>query len=168
MEIVIALLGAVSTLIGSVWGIVKYYDQKREKEQKAKEEETNSIRRQNQKLLEAMGSTLEKLATSNAQQQEDIGVLKLQSAEMKEQLQDIRRENKENEVDRLRTEIIDIYNKLLNGFTLTSVDFEHVHHSYDKYVSKGGNSYIEDCMDTIREFERDCREHSEFAIVCCC
>ena len=115
--------------------------------------------------LNKIHAIMSQIVTDNIKQQDDIHILKDQTSEIQFKLRDVQnttqilqKEIEENEVDRLRTEIIDIYNKLLNGYTLSSVEFEHVHHSYDKYKARGGNSYIKNCMDAIEEFEKDFRE----------
>jgi|GEM_PF-2805097 len=127
MELIIGLVGATATLIGTVWGIVKYYDVKRtkaEKEAKKEQDEKNAI----------LDNILKKLELLNKQVDE-------------------------NEMDRLRTDIINCVNKLQNGYIASSDYLEHIHHAYDKYTSKGGNSYIEDCMDYVRSYEEECRRN---------
>jgi uncharacterized protein YpuA (DUF1002 family) len=127
MELIIGLIGALATLIGTVWGIVKYYDVKRTKaeaEAKTKQDARDTV-------LDTILKTL--------------GNLQMQVTE--------------NEMDRLRTDIINCANKLQNGYTVTSDYLEHIHHAYDKYIAGGGNSYIEDCMAYVRAYEEECRRN---------
>ena len=165
MELLIGGISALAALIGSVWGIVKYYDSKKTKEQEKNARLSQEKALAQEKTLNEIHSIMNQIVKDNIKQQDDIHILKDQTSEIQIKLRDVQnttqnmqKEIEENEVDRLRAEIIDTYNKLLNGYTLSSVEFEHVHHSYDKYTAKGGNSYVEDCMDSIREFEKDFRE----------
>lgn len=127
MELIIGLIGACATLIGTVWGIVKYYDVKRTKAEATAKQEQNE-------RAAILGTILGKLD------------------KLQEQVE-------ENEMDRLRTDIINCANKLQNGYTVTSDYLEHIHHAYDKYIARGGNSYIEDCMAFVRSYEEECRRN---------
>ena len=63
-------------------------------------------------------------------------------------------ETKENELDRIRFEILSFASSLKNGYIPDEVEFRHIHHIYDKYTSNGGNSYVHTKMDYIEEMER--------------
>lgn len=125
MDLVIGGISALAALIGAMWGIVKYYDQKRTKQ----EENQRTKERERDEQLDNIKFSLDAVKTTID----------------------------ENEMDRLRSEIIQAENDLRNGLELSEVYLKHVHHSYDKYISKGGNSYIVECMDNIKEYERECR-----------
>ena len=133
MELVIGLLGAVATLITTVWGIVKYYDVKHTKAEAEAKKEQNE-----------RSTILVTLVTK---------------------IDGLQKQIDENEMDRLRTDIINCVNKLQNGYTVSSDYLEHIHHAYDKYISKGGNSYIEDCMDYVRAYEEECRRNGIIGFV---
>lgn len=146
---------AIATLIGTVWGIVKYYDVKRTKteaENTRKEEERNN-------LFKEMVQKLEKIDADNNSQHEHLGLIQHKVDEMQTKVENIQVQIDENEMDRLRSDIINGVNKLQNGLTMSQADFEHIHHCYDKYTSKGGNSYIESCMDYVTEYEEECRRN---------
>jgi hypothetical protein len=46
-------------------------------------------------------------------------------------------------------------NKLHNGQRLTTADYKHIEHVYTKYKELGGNSYIDEQMEYIREKEHE-------------
>lgn len=163
MELLIALggFGGLATLIASIWGIVRYYDKKKTDRDKetAKQEKERTL------IMQDMSKKLDRLAESNQELRSDVGKMHKDVAELQKQLQvvqkeaqDTRKTIEENEMDRLRSDIILYQNQLENGMGLNQQALMHVHHCYDKYTSKGGNSYIEGCMEYIREYERECRE----------
>jgi hypothetical protein len=41
---------------------------------------------------------------------------------------------------------------------ITSAEFKHIHHVYDKYHNMGGNSYIDEDFQYILEKEREYNE----------
>ena len=156
MEIVISLILAASTLIGTIWGIVKYYDIKQtKKEQALKAKEEAEKKQQDEKLTKALNAISKDLADikdDNAHQHAEISTLQTEVRAVKKQMD-------EDEMDRLRSDIIDCVNKLQNGFIMSQADFEHIHHSYDKYVSRNGNSYIASCMEYVTDYEEECRRN---------
>lgn len=163
MNIFIALggFGGLATLIAAIWGIVRYYDKKKTDRQI----ELTKQERLRTETLQTMSRQLEKVIDSNEALRDDVGNIHKDIAKLQNQLkavekeaQDTRKTIEENEMDRLRSDIILYQNQLENGMGLNQQALMHVHHSYDKYHAKGGNSYIEDCMSYIREYERECRE----------
>ena len=163
MELLIGLggFGGLATLIGAIWGIVRYYDKK--KTERAKEQA--KLEKERTELLQSMAQQLKEVVAVNKAQKEDIAAMHKDISKIQEQLkqvqkeaQDTRKTIEENEMDRLRSDIILYQNQLENGMGLNQQALMHVHHCYDKYTSKGGNSYIEGCMDYIKEYERECRE----------
>lgn len=163
MELLIGLggFGGLAALIGAVWGIVRYYDKKRN--ERAKEQA--KLEKERTELLQSMAQQLKEVVAVNKAQKEDIAAMHKDISKIQEQLkqvqkeaQDTRKTIEENEMDRLRSDIILYQNQLENGMGLNQQALMHVHHCYDKYTSKGGNSYIEGCMDYIKEYERECRE----------
>lgn len=163
MELLIGLggFGGLAALIGAVWGIVRYYDKKKtEREQRQQELELERT-----KLLQSMSLQLAEVVAVNKAQKDDISAMhsdiskiQKQLKEVQKEAQDTRKTIEENEMDRLRSDIILYQNQLENGMGLNQQALMHVHHCYDKYTSKGGNSYIESCMDYIRDYEKECRE----------
>lgn len=164
MELLIALGGfsGLATLIGAVWGIVRYYDKKkvdRDTQQQARDAERD-------KLLKDILLQLNTNSLVNEAQKKDIAEMHKDIKKVHEQLdtvqaeaQDTRRIIDKNEMDRLRSDIILYENQLENGLALNKNALEHVHHCYDKYHAAGGNSYIDGCMESIKEYERECREN---------
>lgn len=163
MNIFIALggFGGLATLIAAIWGIVRYYDKKKtdRENEKAKQE------REHIKLLTEMSKQLNEVISSNKDLKADVGNMHKDVAELQVQVkavqkeaQDTRKTIEENEMDRLRSDIILYQNQLENGMGLNQQALMHVHHCYDKYHAKGGNSYIDECMGYIKEYERECRE----------
>ena len=155
MEIVLAIIAGLGGIIGSVWGIVKYYDQKRERREsnisKEKQAQTEAIHKMSEKL--------DALCAKMMQQENDSSKLHQQLAIVESTLQTVIKKLDENETDRLRTDIIDCVGKIRNGWDITQVELDHVHHAYDKYVNElKGNSYVVNCMEFINDFENDCRK----------
>ena len=165
MEWIVGLISAITALIGAVWGVVKYYDIKRTKEQEKREEAEESRRKsleereaRRDELLTKIVSSLGALSEDSQTQKEDIAFLHSRFDFMHDQIEQMTQTIEENEMDRLRCDIISCVNKLRNGFEMSQVDLEHIHHCYDKYRARGGNSYIESCMEYVFEYERECRE----------
>ena len=70
-----------------------------------------------------------------------------------ERINDLKEEQKQNELDRIRYEILQFSGSLRNGLKRTENDYQHIEEIFEKYEKKGGNSYIHSEM----EFIRDCR-----------
>lgn len=155
LELIISLIVAISTLIGTVWGIVKYYDVKRTKQ------EAEKIRKEEERdnILKNVVTQLTAISLDNAAQHRNIEIVQEEIGKINLQTQNIQEQIDENEMDRLRSDIINCVNKLQNGLTMSQADFEHIHHCFDKYINRGGNSYIQSCMDYVIEYEEECRRN---------
>lgn len=70
-----------------------------------------------------------------------------------ERINDLKEEQNQNELDRIRYEILQFSGSLRNGLNRTQNDYQHIEEIFEKYEKKGGNSYIHSEM----EFIRDCR-----------
>ena len=165
MEWIVGLISAVTAFIGAIWGIVKYYDAKgvkeQEKREKAEAERQRAIEERETRRDEIFNNivgSLSALSEDSQDQKEEIAFLHARFDLMHDQIEQMSHTIEENEMDRLRSDIIDCVSKLRNGFEMSQVDLEHIHHCYDKYRAKGGNSYIESCMEYVFEYERECRE----------
>ena len=135
VETIVAVLGALTGFGGFVFGVVKWKDAKKEREQTKRKQTTEDI------IVKKIDQAIIPLRQTNAEQNERIARL--------EKKQD------ENERDRLRAEIMIAANKLHNGQKLTSADYKHIEHVYTKYHDMGGNSYIDGQMKYIREKEAE-------------
>ena len=135
VELIIAVTGAITGVGGLIFGIVKWRDAKREKDEAKRKQTTEQV------IVNKIDAAIIPLRQTNAEQNERIARL--------EKKQD------ENERDRLRAEIMIAANKLHNGQRLTTVDYKHIEHVYTKYQELGGNSYIVEQMKYIREKERE-------------
>lgn len=165
MELIIGAISALGALIGAVWGIVKYYDQKRTKEQEkkeAREEERYNQLADIYKVAEKIHQGYEAQHKEIVKLQQDVSHIKEQIIEVNTKIDQTQETMNENEMDRLRSDIINCVDKIENGFSISEADLLHIHHDYDKYSSNGGNSYIESCMDFVREYEQECREAGLF------
>jgi hypothetical protein len=135
----VELIGAISAAVigigGFIFGIVKWRDAKKEREQYKRKQTTEEI------IVKKIDAAILPLRQTNAEQNARITRL--------EEKQD------ENERDRLRAEIMIMANKLHNGQLITTADFKHIEHVYTKYKALGGNSYIDEQMIYIREKERE-------------
>ena len=88
-------------------------------------------------------------------------------AQINERLDRVEKENKrqaeqidENERYRIRQEIIAFSRDLRDGrlANMSDEDFKHIHKIYDRYVNElGGNSYIIEVMNYIKEQEKQYR-----------
>jgi hypothetical protein len=164
VELLIALGGfsGLATLIGAVWGIVRYYDKKkteRDTQQQLRDAERDKLLKDILIQLNTNSLTNESQKHEIAEMRKDIKKVHEQLDKVQAEAQDTRRIIEENEMDRLRSDIILYQNQLENGLSLNQAALEHVHHCYDKYHAKGGNSYIDGCMESIKEYERECREN---------
>lgn len=78
---------------------------------------------------------------------------------LNEQIGTIEGKIDDNERDRLRDVIINFASKLEQGYIPSTVEFEHIHHAYDKYHDElGGNSYIVGRMNYIKAREIEINE----------
>ena len=58
-----------------------------------------------------------------------------------------------NEIDRIKYEILSFANMIKNDYIPDQTEFKHIHEIYDKYISLGGNSYIKTKMKYIEKME---------------
>lgn len=135
VEAIVAIIGAVTGAAGLIFGIIKWKDAKKERQQTQRKQTTEDI------ISKKIDAAIIPLRQTNAEQNERIKRL--------EEKQD------ENERDRLRAEIMIAANKLHNGQRLTTADYKHIEHVYTKYKELGGNSYIDEQMKYIREKEHE-------------
>ena len=135
VELIGAITASVVGIGGFVFGIVKWKEAKKEREEAKKKQTTEEI------ISKKIDAAIIPLRQTNAEQNARISRL--------EQKQD------ENERDRLRAEVMIMANKLHNGQLITTADFKHIEHVYTKYKALGGNSYIDEQMAYIREKERE-------------
>lgn len=63
----------------------------------------------------------------------------------------LKKEVDNNELDRIRYEILQFSGSLRNGLKRSTTDYQHIEDIFKKYTSKGGNSYIMHEMEYIRE-----------------
>lgn len=63
----------------------------------------------------------------------------------------LRKEVNNNEIDRIKYEILQFSGSLRNGLKRTEVDYQHIEMIFTKYRNKGGNSYIMHEMEYIRD-----------------
>jgi hypothetical protein len=136
VELIVAITGAITGVGGLIFGIVKWRDAKKEREQAKRKQTTEDI------IVKKIDAAILPLRQTNAEQNERIARL--------EKKQD------ENERDRLRAEIMIMANKLHNGQHIRDVEFRHIEGVYSKYKKLGGNSYIDLQMEYIRGEERKC------------
>ena len=134
------LITAITGLVGACWAIVKYYDSKK---QKRHDQIVQTLMEQNSKQDEVLKETCEVIKDTRQQ-----------LADTQEQLRAMQQAMHDDELDKLRNDLINFACKLRNGFEMSSVDYEHIHTVYDKYILMGGNSYIQlDCFPYILECE---------------
>ena len=128
-QLIGVIIGAIATLIGALWPIIKYYSDKKDKKQEA------LIQKFTEELIEPV--------------QEINDRLKKVEEETNRQATEI----KHNEMRRLRNEIMTFARELRNGADMDNHDFEHIFKVYDTYVKYGGNSYAHAEMDFIKQFK---------------
>ena len=153
IELAIGLITGAAGLIGTIWGIIKYYDQKKEKKEQQKEKQQLQQQEEHIKVVAALSKGVTQLTNLVHAQQKENKNIQNHIDNMQDQMQEMMLAIEENEMDRLRTDIVDCVSKIRNGYDVSPIDLEHIHHAYDKYKSKGGNSYIESCMSLIKEYE---------------
>ena len=128
-QLIGVIIGAIATLIGALWPIIKYYSDKKDKKQEI------LIQKFTEELIEPV--------------QEINDRLKKVEEETNRQATEI----KHNEMRRLRNEIMTFARELRNGADMDNHDFEHIFKVYDTYVKYGGNSYAHAEMDFIKQFK---------------
>ena len=68
-----------------------------------------------------------------------------------EKVNNLKREVDQNELDRIKYEILQFSGSLRNGLKRSETDYLHIESIFTKYRSKGGNTYIVHEMEYIRE-----------------
>lgn len=68
-----------------------------------------------------------------------------------DKVNNLKKEVDENEIDRIKYEILQFSGSLRNGLKRTETDYQHIETIFTKYKKKGGNSYIMHEMEYIRE-----------------
>lgn len=143
-----ALIGAVGGAIGTVWGIIKWYaERKARKEAEAKAFQKEAIVTE---VSENVKTLIEPIKAQNETQSEQID--KLERIH-KEEVGKLQTSINNNELDRLRAEIMIFACNLRNGMKMSDADFKYICKAYDKYHKMGGNSYIDSVMEYIKEEE---------------
>ena len=144
--IIIAVTGAVTGIGGFIFGIVKWKANRKDKKlaaQKATEE---------QRILVGVKQLIEPIKIQNEAQNKAIEDLRQQFTEETQNLKNL---SDNNELDRLRAEIMQFVCYLKNGMHMDGAEFKHIHKVYDKYHNMGGNSYIDEDFEYIKQKERD-------------
>ena len=144
--IIIAITGAVTGIGGFIFGIVKWKANRKDKQlaaQKATEE---------QGILVGVKQLIEPIKLQNEEQNKAIEDLRRQFVEETQNLKNL---SDNNELDRLRAEIMQFVCYLKNGMHMDGAEFKHIHKVYDKYHNMGGNSYIDEDFEYIKQKERD-------------
>lgn len=165
-EVAVSFIGAVTGLIIALWGIVKYYDQKREAKQKKREElfeklvidNATSMRQQNEKqqqcfdkinnFIDDTSETINMLSVNLEKTQTNVQSLYDKLGEQEEHIL-------ENELSRLQTAIMDFAIGLRNGKDANLNSFNYIFHAYDKYKHLGGNSFIDSEFDYIKRKKKE-------------
>ena len=71
--------------------------------------------------------------------------------QLDDKVNNLKKEVDNNELDRIRYEILQFSGSLRNGLKRSTTDYQHIEDIFKKYTSKGGNSYIMHEMEYIRE-----------------
>jgi hypothetical protein len=154
--IITAVCGGFVGVGGFIFGIVKWKaEQKAKKEAARKAEEAEQKRLEEQTILKGVADMIAPIQEQNEAQSYAIEELRLQNETEMAHLKNLM---DDNELDRLRAEIMQFVCYLRSGMNITSAEFKHIHHVYDKYHNMGGNSYIDGDFQYILEKEREYNE----------
>ena len=154
--IITAACGGVVGIGGFVFGVVKWKaEQKAKQEAARKAEEAESKRLEEQTILKGVADMIAPILQQNEEQSFAIDELRELH---EEETQNIKNLIDANEMDRMRAEIMQFVCYLRNGMIMDGAEFKHIHKVYDKYHSMGGNSYIDEDFEYIREKEREFKE----------
>ena len=155
----VAIIGAIVSIVGAIWPIIKYYDKKRERNLDARLENLGN------KIMEPLGGIENRLSSVEGRLDSVEGILKEQKDintkqddkfdEIESQLFEMSDNMDKNEKDRLKTEIIDFATKLRNNQQVSMEDFQHIHYVYDKYHSLHGNTYCDSLYSFIANCEKE-------------
>lgn len=127
-ELITAIAGALIGIGGFVFGIIKWRDERRERRNSKKRQSTQDF------VAEKINEAIVPIKDELAKLQETV---------------------KDNELNRLRSEIMIFVHELKNGQFIDGADFEHIHKAYDRYHAMGGNSYIDGDMQFILRCEKE-------------
>lgn len=146
-EIIVSLIVAVTGLISALWGIIKYYDTKRDK----KQQEQNIFMQEMRDENKAQSQKIDKLFNKTSGLENEVNNLKTDVSNVHEQLRSQESNIHENEMNRLQTAIMDFASSLRNGNSATLNSFNYIFHAYDKYKMLGGNSFVDSEMEYIKK-----------------
>lgn len=80
---------------------------------------------------------------------------------VREDVENISKEVKENEIDRIKHEILEFEKRLKNAnYTFYERDFEHILQLYEKYHKMGGNSVVDIAMEFIKEEYKEWKKNN--------
>ena len=161
--IITAVCGGFVGIGGFIFGIIKWKAEQKAKKAKAAAEreeqrvkdEVERRRAEEQAILRGVADMIAPIQEQNEAQNYAIEELRLQN---ETEMVHIKNLMDNNEMDRLRAEIMQFVCYLRSGINITSAEFKHIHHVYDKYHNMGGNSYIDEDFKYILEKEREYNE----------
>ena len=84
----------------------------------------------------------------------EINLIKIDIKDIKSEQEKIKEEQNDDSLDEYRNQILQFASMLKNDYIPDEVEFQHIHEVYDKYLKKGGNSYIHQKMDYIERMEK--------------
>lgn len=146
-EVIVSLIVAVTGLISALWGIIKYYDTKRDK----KQQEQNIFMQEMRDENKVQSQKIDKLFNKTSGLENEVNNLKTDVSNVHEQLRSQESNIHENEMNRLQTAIMDFAASLRNGNSATLNSFNYIFHAYDKYKMLGGNSFVDSEMEYIKK-----------------
>lgn len=144
--LITAIAGAIVGIGGLIFGIVKWVQEINTKKEAEKKRVEDQI------ILEGVSKMIQPIKQQNEEQNKAIEDLRKQFVEETQNLKNL---SDNNELDRLRAEIMQFVCYLKNGMHMDSAEFKHIHKAYDKYHNMGGNSYIDEDFKYILEKERE-------------
>lgn len=158
-ETISIVAGALVGVGSFVWGIIKYYDTKREKKDTQANKLIQTINDENVKQSEAIDkltTVIDNLTVVTSDLKEDFNAIADDLTNIHKQLQRQDAIVDTNEKDRLQTELMTFANNLRAGAKPTLNMFNYIFHAYDKYKSLGGNSFVDSEMSYIRKKKEEC------------
>ena len=151
--LITAICGGVVGIGGFIFGIVKWKAEQRAKAEAAKKEQEDKKRKAHEKTItDTMSEMIQPIIDHNDEQSKAIEKLRIMHAE---ETQHIKNLIDVNEKDRLRAEIMQFVCYLRNDMVMDGAEFKHIHNVYDKYHAMGGNSYIDEDFEYIKEKEKE-------------
>lgn len=104
--------------------------------------------------VNAIRTDIETIKISQSDIKNSISEIKTEQVAIKKEQSIMKAEQKDTSLDNYRAEIMQFASMLKNDYVPDSIEFQHIHNVYDKYIAKGGNSYIHGVMDYIVNIER--------------